>query len=140
MAQDSARVDLDRGVADPGADLFGDAFAAEDVAFAVLVDFGGREHDAVGALHGEDQRVVLLRLGRLAELDVVGDHLRAGLAEAVDQLGVEMAREGPLLVSALKVLSSIPTTTMSSGRSCVPRIEKRVSTVFRSSVRNRSVA
>ncbi len=54
---------------------------------------------------------------RLGELDVVGDRLGAGFAQAVDQprrgsgAGTATAR-----CSSLKVLSSIPTTTMSSGR------------------------
>ena len=72
--------------------------AAEDLRVALRVDLGRGEDRARHARDRVEQGEVLLVLGRLGELDVVDDGLRARAAQPVDDLRVAAALERPDLV------------------------------------------
>jgi hypothetical protein len=92
----AVRVLPDLVVAGAGPDLVEGLLAAEHAALSLRVGLAVGEHDLVrpGVGDGVDQGVVLRRLGRLEELDVVGDRLRVVAVDRVDHLGVERAWEG----------------------------------------------
>ena len=75
--------------------------AAEELPLALVVDLGRREDEVSGRAVLVHERVVLddplPAFGGLAELDVVGDHLRACRLQVLDRLGVDGARERPAL-------------------------------------------
>jgi hypothetical protein len=58
-----------------------------------------RQGDAFGAGAGQGlgQRLILFRLRRCAEIDVVGDTGRAGGKQAIDRFGMLVARPRPAL-------------------------------------------
>jgi hypothetical protein len=74
--------------------------ATEHVRPSVAVHLRGRQDHIAGPLDRRHQRLILLPLRRLGELDVVDDLARAGLPEHVDRLGVDRAPERPLVVEA----------------------------------------
>ncbi len=100
-ADDSARVGVEVAVAEPRACVRETLLAAQELPLALVVHLGRREDEVPGRAVLVHERVVLddafLALGRLAELDVVGDHLRARRLEVLDRLRMDLAREGPAL-------------------------------------------
>ena len=96
---------------------------------------------AVAPVDRVDQRLVLRGLGRLRELDVVGDDAGTGLAQAVDQLRMHGARERPLQVELVERLGvDRDDGHLISGVSRLPRTSNRASTLLSSSARPRCVA
>ena len=94
-----------------GANVLG---CAEHLRLAPVVHLGRGEHRARLARHRVEEREVLGLLGRLGELDVVDDRLRARPAQLVDDLRVAAALERPDLgVGRSNVLGSTATIAMS---------------------------
>ena len=98
-AEDAAGVGSRARVAGARADLRSTSSPPKTLVRAALVDLGRRQHDVVRARRRRRISALSSRgVGRLGELDVVGDRSRAGLAQPVDQLAVQRAREGPALL------------------------------------------
>ena len=100
-ADDSARVGVEVPVAEPRAGIGETLLAAQELPLALVVHLGRREDEVPRGTVLVHERVVLadarLALGGLAELDVVGDHLRARSFQVLDRLRVDLARERPAL-------------------------------------------
>ena len=95
---DAVLVVQEVAVAGARADLLENPSAPEHVCAPLGVHLRGGEDNTVGPIDRIDQRVVVTRVRGLGELDVVRDRLRARLAQRVDRLCVEAARERPALL------------------------------------------
>ena len=100
-ADDSARVGIEVPVAEPRTRVRETLLPAQELPLALVVHLGRREDEVPGRAVLVHERVVLgdpcLALGWLAELDVVGDHLRARRLQVLDRLRMDLARERPAL-------------------------------------------
>ena len=77
----SVRTEIGR----PGSQFVEYLISAEHFGFAVCGDFGGGQNDfSVRPFDGGGEVLVVGRVGGLRELDVHGDHLRAGFTKVID--------------------------------------------------------